>query len=202
MYYSYPRHCFVPAIQAEPAAFWMPGTSPGMTGWAGSECFSFFRRCRPAWIAGIVPAIQAELAAPWMPGTSPGMTDWVRFECYYFFEGAAHSVIAGLVPAIQTAAMARTFFVYLLASQRNGTLYVGVTNNLERRMLEHKAGLKKSFTKQYNVKMLVWYEEHPTALSAIQREKNIKHWPRKWKLNLIEASNPDWEDLAPEGGVW
>jgi putative endonuclease len=95
--------------------------------------------------------------------------------------------------------MARTFYVYLLASQRNGTLYVGVTSSLRGRMVEHKRGLKKGFTQEYGVKILVWYEEHPTALSATQREKNIKHWPRKWKLNLIEASNPDWNDLAPEG---
>lgn len=89
-----------------------------------------------------------------------------------------------------------------MASNRNGTLYLGVTGALARRMVEHKARLKPGFTDRYGVTRLVWLEEHPTALSAIQREKTMKHWPRRWKLDLIEKHNPDWNDLAPEGHVW
>ena len=102
----------------------------------------------------------------------------------------------------QTAPMGRVFYVYILASDRNGTLYVGVTGDLRRRMVEHKAKLQAGFSRRYNVTRLVWYEEHPTALSAIQRGKTIKHWSRAWKLALVEAVNPRWEDLAPEGHVW
>jgi putative endonuclease len=86
-------------------------------------------------------------------------------------------------------------FVYLLASKRNGTLYCGVTNNLAARISEHREDRGSSFTKRYGVKMLVWYETYDLVTDAIQRESNIKHWPRKWKLDLIEKENPDWIDL-------
>ena len=85
--------------------------------------------------------------------------------------------------------------VYILASSRNGTLYVGVTSDLLNRVWEHKNDLVKGFTKRYGVHMLVWYEVHETMESAIQREKNIKKWNRKWKLALIERLNPLWRDL-------
>ena len=88
--------------------------------------------------------------------------------------------------------------VYILASQRNGTLYIGVTSDLPSRMSEHRAGLVPGFTKRYSVKMLVWYEHHNRIADAIQREKTLKHWYRKWKLNLIEATNPQWCDLYDE----
>jgi putative endonuclease len=87
------------------------------------------------------------------------------------------------------------FWVYILASKRNGTLYVGVTNDLVRRVYEHREGLVDGFSKTHKVKMLIYYESHYRALEAIQREKNIKHWPRAWKLNVIRAFNPDWRDL-------
>jgi putative endonuclease len=87
------------------------------------------------------------------------------------------------------------YWVYILASRRGGTLYVGVTNDLIRRTYEHREGLVPGFTKRYGVKMLVYYERHDTAAAAIQREKNIKHWSREWKIDLIVASNPDWRDL-------
>ena len=87
------------------------------------------------------------------------------------------------------------FWVYILASRRNGTLYVGVTTDLVRRVYEHREGLVEGFSKTHNVKLLVYYEAHDRALDAIQREKNIKHWPRAWKLNTIRAFNPDWRDL-------
>jgi putative endonuclease len=90
------------------------------------------------------------------------------------------------------------FWVYILASGRGGTLYVGVTNNLIRRIFEHREGLVPGFTKRYGVKMLVYYERHDTAAGAIQREKNIKHWPREWKIDLILSINPDWNDLYEE----
>ena len=88
--------------------------------------------------------------------------------------------------------------VYLLASQRNGTLYVGVTSNLPKRVWEHKSKFVKGFTEKYRVDKLVWYELHGTMESAIQREKNIKNWERRWKLEIIEAMNPDWKDLYEE----
>ena len=88
--------------------------------------------------------------------------------------------------------------VYLLASQRNGTLYVGVTSNLPKRVWEHKSKFVKGFTEKYRVDKLVWYELHGTMESAIQREKNIKNWKRRWKLEIIEAMNPDWKDLYEE----
>ncbi len=86
-------------------------------------------------------------------------------------------------------------WVYMLASRRNGTLYVGVTKDLRRRIHEHRTGSISGFSKRYGVKMLVWYEKHETWYAAIQREKNIKHYPRRWKIALIEAANPLWRDL-------
>jgi putative endonuclease len=83
----------------------------------------------------------------------------------------------------------------MLASQRNGTLYVGVTSNLVQRVWQHKEGLAEGFTKKYGVKLLVWYEQHETMESAIAREKAIKEWQRAWKIELIEKSNPEWNDL-------
>jgi putative endonuclease len=86
--------------------------------------------------------------------------------------------------------------VYLLASQRNGTLYTGVTSDLVKRVWEHKNDLVDGFTKRYGVHSLVWYELHESMDSAITREKTIKGWKRRWKLELIEESNPDWQDLC------
>ena len=86
-------------------------------------------------------------------------------------------------------------WVYIMASRPRGTLYVGVTGDLVRRTHEHRSGLIDGFTKQYGVKHLVWFEQHATVPLAIQREKNIKHWARAWKLALIEEANPDWRDL-------
>jgi putative endonuclease len=90
---------------------------------------------------------------------------------------------------------AKAFFVYILASQRNGTLYVGVTNDLIRRVSEHKQGIIKGFTSKYNVKQLVYYETFSNVIEAISREKQLKKWNRGWKLKLIEKGNPKWEDL-------
>jgi len=88
-----------------------------------------------------------------------------------------------------------SFWVYILSSRPGGTLYVGITNNLIRRAFEHREGMIPGFTKRYGVKMLVYYEEHATAEAAIQREKNIKHWSREWKIDLIVSMNPEWRDL-------
>ena len=88
-------------------------------------------------------------------------------------------------------------FVYLLASRPNGTLYIGVTCDLIRRVFEHKSGLVPGFTRQYKVKRLVWYEHCESILAAIQREKQMKAWRRDWKIRLIEDSNPYWTDLYP-----
>jgi putative endonuclease len=85
--------------------------------------------------------------------------------------------------------------VYLLASSKNGTLYVGVTSDIIKRVWEHKSDLAEGFTKKYGVHMLVWYEMHENMESAISREKTIKGWKRQWKLELIEKENPAWTDL-------
>ncbi len=85
--------------------------------------------------------------------------------------------------------------VYILASRRNGTLYIGVTSDLVKRTWEHRNDLVEGFTKRYGVHHLVWYELHESMESAIQREKRLKGWKRGWKLELIESTNPDWEDL-------
>lgn len=95
--------------------------------------------------------------------------------------------------------MKKSYFVYIMASQRNGTLYTGITNNIARRTWEHREGPGKGFTKRYSVRTLVYCEEYDDIGFAIQREKNIKHWPRQWKLNLIEGVNPNWEDLYLKG---
>ena len=85
--------------------------------------------------------------------------------------------------------------VYILASARNGTLYIGVTSDLVKRIWEHKNNLVEGFTKRYNVHHLVWYELHGNMASAIEREKGLKEWKRAWKLKLIESFNPGWQDL-------
>ena len=85
--------------------------------------------------------------------------------------------------------------VYLMASRRNGTLYVGVTSDLVQRVWQHKNDLFEGFTKRYSVHMLVWYEPCGTMQTAITREKAIKEWKRAWKIRLIEENNPDWRDL-------
>lgn len=85
--------------------------------------------------------------------------------------------------------------VYLLASRRNGTLYVGVTSNLVQRVWQHRNHLVEGFTKRYGVSRLVWFELHETMASAIRREKAIKEWKRAWKIQLIEETNPEWVDL-------
>ena len=87
------------------------------------------------------------------------------------------------------------YYVYILASQRNGTLYIGVTNNIARRSYEHRENLVEGFTKKYGVHRLVYFEVHEDIRRAIQREKNMKHWSRAWKVALIEKENPDWLDL-------
>lgn len=85
--------------------------------------------------------------------------------------------------------------VYIMASQRNGTLYTGVTSNLIKRVWEHKHNVYHGFTQRYEVHMLVWFEFHPDMMTAIIREKRIKEWKREWKLNLIEKENKNWDDL-------
>jgi putative endonuclease len=91
-----------------------------------------------------------------------------------------------------------TYYVYILASRRNGTLYVGVTDNLVRRTIEHKEELNDWFTKRYNVHMLVWYESFQYINDALATEKRIKKWKREYKLNTIEEGNPEWKDLFNE----
>ena len=94
--------------------------------------------------------------------------------------------------------MERTYWVYMLASRRNGTLYIGVTNNLARRVHEHRTKAAPGFTARYGVSMLVWYETYADVNEAIARETMMKRWQRAWKLELIEDMNPDWRDLYLE----
>jgi len=89
----------------------------------------------------------------------------------------------------------KQYYVYILASKRNGTLYTGVTNDLQKRGLQHKNNTIEGFTKKHNVHMLVYFEKHNSITAAIAREKRIKSWKRRWKLELIEKHNPDWNDL-------
>ena len=91
----------------------------------------------------------------------------------------------------------RSYWVYILASRIGGTLYIGMTNDLIRRVYEHKNDLIPGFTSTYGVHRLVWYEQHATAESAIKREKRLKKWNRAWKIALFEKQNPNWDDLYP-----
>ena len=91
--------------------------------------------------------------------------------------------------------MSKNYYVYILASKQNGTLYTGITGNLAQRVYQHKKGLVEGFTKRYNLKILVHIEEYNNVHDAILREKQIKKWNRQWKIELIESHNPDWRDL-------
>jgi putative endonuclease len=93
---------------------------------------------------------------------------------------------------------ARSYYVYILASKIGGTLYIGVTDDIVRRVGEHKLKLAEGFTKRYDVARLVYFEVFDQIEPAIQREKRLKKWPRAWKISLIEKDNPDWNDLYPE----
>jgi putative endonuclease len=110
--------------------------------------------------------------------------------------------MAGLDPAICSTLRIHQFmnhlmggWVYMVTNKRDGTLHIGVTGDLARRAWEHPEGILDGFTRKYRLKQLVWAEFHNEVLSAIQREKSIKHWPRAWKVELIQAQNPDWNDL-------
>jgi len=94
--------------------------------------------------------------------------------------------------------MEKNFAVYIMASKRNGTLYIGVTSDLPKRVWEHRESVVEGFTKDYGVNILAWYEMHDNAESAITREKRLKKWNRAWKLRLIEERNPKWTGLVAE----
>jgi putative endonuclease len=94
--------------------------------------------------------------------------------------------------------MAGSYFVYILASRRNGTRYIGVTNDLGRRIREHKGKFVPGFTRKYGVEKLVYFEEYPSILEARARERTLKRWQRAWKLALIEKMNPQWRDLSSD----
>jgi putative endonuclease len=89
----------------------------------------------------------------------------------------------------------KSYYVYILASKRNGTLYIGITSDLKKRIFEHKNELIEGFTKKYKIHDIVYYEETNDVKSAIEREKSLKKWKRSWKLALIEKENPSWKDL-------
>jgi putative endonuclease len=106
-------------------------------------------------------------------------------------------VMAGLVPAIHVFhhPLVAGGYVYILPSGPNGILYVGVTNEIVRRIYEHRNGLVPGFTRKYSIHRLVYFERYKDIQTATQREKNMKHWPRAWKIKLILAANPEWNDL-------
>jgi len=89
----------------------------------------------------------------------------------------------------------KAYYVYLMASKKNGTLYIGVANDLRHRVWQHKNDIQEGFSKKYGVHRLVWYEETTDIKEAIQREKQMKKWRRQWKIDLINKENPDWDDL-------
>jgi putative endonuclease len=91
--------------------------------------------------------------------------------------------------------MERGGWVYIVTNKPRGTLYIGVTSDIARRAFEHREGTIEGFTKEHGLKLLVFLERHEEILTAIQREKTMKHWPRAWKINAIVAQNPDWDDL-------
>ena len=90
------------------------------------------------------------------------------------------------------------YYLYILTNKKNGTLYIGISNNLERRLFEHKNRLVEGFTKKYGLDKLVYFETYQYVNDAIKREKNMKKWKRQWKINLIEKDNPDWDDLSSD----
>lgn len=94
--------------------------------------------------------------------------------------------------------MTKAYYIYILTNFTNNVFYIGVTNNLERRVYEHRQELVDGFSKKYQLKKLVYVEEYPTALEAIVREKQLKNWHRVWKINLIRSTNPDFEDLLKD----
>ena len=92
----------------------------------------------------------------------------------------------------------KSYYAYILANRRNGTLYAGSTSDIVKRVWQHKNKLIAGFTERYDIKLLVYYEIHATMIEAARREKRFKNWPREWKLNLIEEQNPEWKDLYEE----
>jgi len=94
--------------------------------------------------------------------------------------------------------MIHKYYVYILASKIRGTLYIGITNNLQQRVFEHKAGIKKGFTQKYGINKLMYFEEFQDVSDAISREKNLKKWKRDWKIKLIEENNKKWLDLSKD----
>jgi putative endonuclease len=151
---------------------------------------------------GLDPGIHAGLHVSMDQRVKPGGDEVKRSGHGIFSERRRRNPPISSLPGLTRQSMLtsgmRTFWVYILASRPRGTLYIGVTNNLIRRIYEHREGLIDGFTKEHAVKMLVYYEQHGTAMAAIQREKNIKHWSRSWKIDLIRSMNPDWRDLWEE----
>ena len=115
--------------------------------------------------------------------------DMIKALCHSFERGN---------PVLINGGKMNNYYVYILASRRNGTLYIGVSNNLERRMYEHQYGLVPGFTEKYEVTKLVYFEHTELVESAIAREKQLKRWNRQWKIELIEKHNPEWKDLSED----
>ena len=135
----------------------------------------------------------------WIPA-SAGMTRWwfAHLSLYLHLSDMGHPSM-GHTSAMKTA---KSYFVYILASKQNGTLYTGVTSNLTARVWQHKNNIAEGFTQKYQVHRLVYFEEHQAPNDAILREKQIKKWNRDWKIRLIEEKNPEWKDLWDDVSVF
>ncbi len=140
-------------------------------------------------MAGLVPAIHAPTTRATARRTSASAQKAL---------GDRYVTIALAVRVGHSLGMRRGGWVYIMTNRPNGTLYTGVTNNIARRAYEHREGLIDGFTKQYGLKRLVFMEFYEDVRHAIQRERNMKHWPRRWKAKLILDANPEWRDLYPD----
>jgi putative endonuclease len=137
-------------------------------------------------IAGLVPAIHDHR---WSELAGPVVMD-ARNKC-------GHDSIGWRSEMSRLQGEERTYYLYILASRKHGTLYIGVTGDLARLLWEHREGVIEGFTTRYGVSGLVYYEAFGDIRAAIQREKTMKKWPRQWKVNVIERDNPHWTDLFP-----
>jgi len=123
---------------------------------------------------------------------------WTKSIIQIFFQSCFQFVIPAKTGIQNIMKTIHKYYVYILASQRNGTLYIGMTNDLQRGVYEHKTGTIKGFTQKYGVSLLIYFEEFQHVQQAIERENNLKKWKRAWKLKLIEEENPNWDDLAKD----
>jgi putative endonuclease len=144
-------------------------------------------------LPALPPSFPRTTVVPAKAGTH---TEPARQQLIFCFASSAHrSLNPTMLRRYLEMSMDKSSYVYILASGLNGTIYVGVTSDLVKRVWQHREGLADGFTKQYGIKKLVWYEIHTEIAEAIRREKQIKKWDRNWKIELIQQTNPRWRDL-------